>query len=92
VSHRLFSILTSIHVLSALAGWGPEVFTAYSHWWVVPVVACHLGAIGKMVDSLTTSILPEQNGPKNFRGFLKMQLIHQTNWNLLIKQATFSEF
>ena len=31
----------------ALAGWGPEVFSYYSHWWIVPVVASHLGAIGK---------------------------------------------
>ena len=33
------------HLLSALAGWGPGVFTAYNHWWVVPVIACHVGAV-----------------------------------------------
>ena len=28
-----------------LAGWGPGVFTQYNHWWLVPVIACHLGAV-----------------------------------------------
>ena len=28
-----------------LAGWGPGVFTEYNHWWLVPVIACHVGAI-----------------------------------------------
>jgi len=32
-------------VFSALTGWGPGVFSAFNHWWVVPVVACHLGAV-----------------------------------------------
>ncbi|XP_023336662.1 aquaporin-7 [Eurytemora carolleeae] len=32
-------------LFTALAGWGPEVFSYYSHWWIVPVVASHLGAI-----------------------------------------------
>ena len=27
------------------AGWGPEVFSAYSHWWLIPLIASHLGAI-----------------------------------------------
>ncbi|MBN3307742.1 AQP10 protein, partial [Amia calva] len=27
------------------AGWGPEVFTAYSHWWWVPLVAPMLGGV-----------------------------------------------
>ena len=30
---------------SALSGWGFEVFTGYSHWWLVPVLACHLGGV-----------------------------------------------
>ena len=42
--------LLHVHVLTllvctALAGWGPAVFTAYNHWWVVPVIACHAGAV-----------------------------------------------
>ena len=32
-------------IFTALAGWGPGVFTTYSMWWVVPVLACHLGAL-----------------------------------------------
>jgi len=32
-------------LFTALAGWGPEVFTSYFHWWVVPVFATHIGAI-----------------------------------------------
>ena len=31
--------------LSALSGWVLEVFTGYSHWWLVPVLACHLGGV-----------------------------------------------
>ena len=29
----------------ALSGWGLKVFTGYSHWWLVPVLACHLGGV-----------------------------------------------
>ena len=29
----------------ALAGWGPGVFTEYNYWFVVPIFACHLGAV-----------------------------------------------
>jgi len=32
-------------LFTALTGWGPDVFSFYSHWWVVPVVATHIGAI-----------------------------------------------
>lgn len=32
-------------VLTALAGWGGEVFTAGGHWWWVPIVAPCLGAV-----------------------------------------------
>lgn len=32
-------------LLSALAGWGLEVFTYSYHWWVVPILATHLGAV-----------------------------------------------
>ena len=32
-------------VLLAMAGWGSGVFTAYDHWWVVPVIACHVGGV-----------------------------------------------
>jgi hypothetical protein len=28
-----------------MTGWGLEVFTYYNHWWVVPIVATHVGAI-----------------------------------------------
>ena len=28
-----------------MAGWGSEVFSAYNHWWIIPLVATHLGAI-----------------------------------------------
>lgn len=32
-------------VFTAIAGWGPEVFTAGNHWWWVPVVAPCIGAV-----------------------------------------------
>ena len=32
-------------VFTLVAGWGPGVFTEYNHWWVVPVIACHVGAL-----------------------------------------------
>ena len=32
-------------LFTALAGWGPGVFTSYSLWWVVPVLACHAGGV-----------------------------------------------
>ena len=28
-----------------LTGWGVEVFSSYNHWWIIPIVSCHLGAI-----------------------------------------------
>ena len=31
-------------ISAVMAGWGPSVFSAYSHWWLVPLIACHLGA------------------------------------------------
>ena len=40
ISDNLLNLL-----LLALAGWGPGVFTAYDHWWVVPVIAGHVGAV-----------------------------------------------
>ena len=30
---------------SALAGWGPGVFTDYDYWFIIPVVASHVGAV-----------------------------------------------
>jgi len=32
-------------LFTALAGWGPGVFTSFNHWWVVPVLACHAGGV-----------------------------------------------
>ena len=32
-------------LFTMLAGWGPGVFTEYNHWWIVPVIACHAGAV-----------------------------------------------
>jgi MIP family channel proteins len=32
-------------VFTAIAGWGGEVFTAYHHWWWVPIVGPCLGGI-----------------------------------------------
>ena len=31
--------------MPAVSGWGGEVFTGYTHWWIVPVLACHAGAL-----------------------------------------------
>ena len=41
----LHVLVLTLLVFTALAGWGPAVFTAYNHWWVVPVIACHAGAV-----------------------------------------------
>ena len=30
---------------SALSGWGGDVFTGYNHWWLVPIIACHVGGL-----------------------------------------------
>ena len=30
---------------AALTGWGLDVFTYSYHWWVVPILATHTGAI-----------------------------------------------
>jgi len=32
-------------LFSMLAGWGPGVFSYYHHWWIVPVIATHAGAV-----------------------------------------------
>jgi len=32
-------------LFSALAGWGPGVFTDYDYWFIIPVVASHVGAV-----------------------------------------------
>ena len=42
LSDPIFSVRS---LILAMAGWGGEVFTAYSHWWFVPLLSCHLGAI-----------------------------------------------
>ena len=28
-----------------MSGWGLEVFSGYNHWWLVPILACHLGGV-----------------------------------------------
>ena len=28
-----------------MSGWGGEVFSAYNHWWIIPIFSCHMGAI-----------------------------------------------
>ena len=40
-THKKLTIL----VIAVMAGWGEEVFTAYSHWWLVPLLSSHFGAI-----------------------------------------------
>ena len=40
-----FLIILSHFDPLALAGWGPGVFTEYNYWFVVPIFACHLGAV-----------------------------------------------
>ena len=32
-------------VMISLLGWGGAAFTAHSHWWWIPVLACHLGGL-----------------------------------------------
>jgi len=32
-------------LFTTVAGWGPGVFTEYSLWWIVPVLATHAGGI-----------------------------------------------
>ena len=38
-------LLILLLLFPALVGWGPAVFSAYNHWWVVPVIASHGGAV-----------------------------------------------
>jgi len=45
-----------------LAGWGPEVFSFYSQWWIVPVIATHVGAI---VGAWMYFLCIEMNWPKD---------------------------
>jgi len=49
-------------VLTALAGWGSEVFRAGSGWWWVPIVAPCLGALlgGFLYDTLVTRHHPPE--------------------------------
>jgi len=49
-------------VLTALAGWGSEVFRAGSGWWWVPIVAPCLGALlgGFLYDALVTRHHPPE--------------------------------
>ena len=51
---RLFSGITNkfwatqylqIYLFVAISGWGLDVFTYSYHWWVVPILATHAGAI-----------------------------------------------
>jgi len=32
-------------LFTAMAGWGPKVFTINYHWWVVPIFATHIGGV-----------------------------------------------
>ena len=43
--HNVMSCYHVTLLCSVLAGWGEEVFTLYPHWWLVPVLACHGGAL-----------------------------------------------
>lgn len=56
-------------VFTLLAGWGPGVFTEYNHWWVVPVIACHVGAVaGAWLYYLAVEInWPEEEEKMNGR-------------------------
>jgi len=48
-------------LFTALTGWGLEVFTFYNHWWVVPIIATHVGAI---IGAWIYYIAVEINWPK----------------------------
>lgn len=45
-----------------LAGWGPEVFTVYNHWWWVPIVGPLIGGVigGLLYDVFITSFHPPE--------------------------------
>jgi len=47
-------------IFTAISGWGLKVFT-YRHWWLVPIFACHLGAI---VGAWFYYLAIEMNWPK----------------------------
>lgn len=49
-------------IFSALAGWGPGVFTEYNYWFVVPIFACHLGAVA---GAWSYYLAIESNWPDN---------------------------
>lgn len=35
----------SPRLLAAVSGWGMSVFSNSNHWWVVPILATHIGAL-----------------------------------------------
>ena len=41
-AHNTFSTLIMIIDITR---WGPGVFSYYHHWWIVPVIATHAGAV-----------------------------------------------
>lgn len=49
-------------IFTAIAGWGTEPFTYGNHWWVVPVIGTHLGAI---IGTFTYSFFIENHWPKD---------------------------
>ena len=32
-------------LIMLMTRWGPGVFSYYHHWWIVPVIATHAGAV-----------------------------------------------
>ena len=32
-------------IIMLMTRWGPGVFSYYHHWWIVPVIATHAGAV-----------------------------------------------
>ena len=54
------------------------VFTEYNHWWVVPVIACHVGAVaGAWLYYLAVEInWPDEDEKINDVDKMNMRRIH----------------
>ena len=67
---------------SALSGWGLEVFTGYSHWWLVPVLACHLGGVlGAIIYWLLLHNDAEEEDEDEKRIIREMTMANISSWS-----------
>ena len=74
-------------ILSALAGWGPAVFRSHYHWWLVPVLAPHVGALaGAWIYYVTVEISWPKEGSYDSVGTGSQPPTDSNYQQVLIKQ------